>query len=173
MDLVESCTTKESAMQAVQWYVSMGVEQTHALQTILRTHFRYAKLSDMEKECIQILTDSVHRGSHDVLQIILPYVADEFLFNAIDNSDKNCISRLLNSAVEKGNIHIVCLLIKKGADMNGYYHGKPLLHYCLTLGHLAIAKEMVRAGADVTSVDARGDTALFSIIHSSVENKVM
>lgn len=174
MDLVESCTTTEGAAQAVHWCVGQGLGKLHVLKALLRTHFRFAsKLSDSPDLCSDILLKVMQSGSADLLEVLLPYIKLDFLCENLGG--KTRVSRLLCLAVENGNSKIVRMLSKYGTSTAANcFRGRPLLHLAVLAGHLEVAKELLRAGADVMTTDIKGDPLLTSVIkHSTGDGKVI
>lgn len=170
MEIVDPDASTESAIQALQWCVNMGHQDI--LQALLKTHFTHRKLSDMAEQCVEVLVRVVQAGSCDLLQQLLPYVDDSFLSEIDQNKDRNHVTKLLCIAVEKGSDKMVDILTERGGDVDSFYHGKPLLHLSLTLGHVSIARKLVSAGANVAAIDKRGESVLIPAICSSIEEKV-
>ncbi|KAL3877355.1 hypothetical protein ACJMK2_035077 [Sinanodonta woodiana] len=168
MELVDPNASKESAMHALTWCVNMG--HLDVLQALLRTHFTDCKLSDMGDKCADVLMCAVKDGTSDILSELLPYVDDVFLCETKEQ-DKTYVTKMLCLAVEKGEKEKVKILAKKNADVNAFFHGKPLLHLSLALGNVDIAKVLVEAGASVNTTDKRGECAIIPAICSSIENK--
>lgn len=162
MELIKPNASKECVVQTLRWCVSM--EQTDVLQALLRTHFTKSKLSDMSELCYDLLIEVVSNGSCDLLQLILLYVDEKFLSNKNNKMGKTFLSKMLCKAIINGNNATVQLLIKKGANVNISYEGKPLLHSAIFHGHTDIVKTLVAHGADV-------DGALVPVIHSSLGSK--
>ncbi|KAJ8321329.1 hypothetical protein KUTeg_001187 [Tegillarca granosa] len=169
MDMVDPDASAESAVQALQWCVNMGHQDI--LQALLKTHFTHRKLSDMAEQCAEVLVRVVQAGSCDLLQQLLPYVDESFLWEIGQSKDKNHVTKLLCIAVEKGSDEMVEILTQRGGDVDSFYHGKPLLHLSLTLGHVSIARKLVSAGANVAAIDKRGESVLIPAICSSIEEK--
>lgn len=163
MELIKPNASPEYVVQTLRWSVSMG--QTDVLQALLRTHFTTSKLSDMSELCYDLLIEIVSKGSCDLLQHILPYVDETFLSNEHYKMGKTHISKMLCKAVANGNTATAKLLIKKGADVNISYEGKPLLHLAIQYGHTDTAKALVDHCAETKD-------ALVPLIQSSLDSKL-
>ncbi|KAL3877354.1 hypothetical protein ACJMK2_035076 [Sinanodonta woodiana] len=168
MEVIDPNASKESAMHALTWCVNMG--HLDVLQALLRTHFAECKLSDMGDKCADVLMHAARDGTSDAMSQLLMYVDDTFLCKTKER-DNNYVTKMLCLAVEKGEREKVNILVTKRADVNAVYHGKPLLHLSLALGHVEIAKVLVESGASVNAADKRGECAISSAICSSVQDK--
>ena len=164
MEMINPHASKECIIQSLQWCVKMG--HCDILQALLMTHFSQTKLSDMAELCSDILIRVVSHGSCDLLNLILPYVDDNFLSNENNKMGKNYLSKMLCHAVKEGNKPVVELLIKKGANVNSFFEGIPLLHVALNAGSSDIAKTLIVSGANV-------DSALVPAIFASFDDKVI
>jgi len=164
MEMINPHASKECIIQSLQWCVKMG--HCDILQALLMTHFSQTKLSDMAELCSDILIRVVSHGSCDLLNLILPYVDDNFLSNENNKMGKNYLSKMLCHAAKKGNKPVVELLIKKGANVNSFFEGIPLLHVALNAGSSDIAKTLIVSGANV-------DSALVPAIFASFDDKVI
>lgn len=162
MELVNPNASKECIIQSLQWCVNMG--HNDILKALLMTHFSSSKLSDMSEICSDLLIRAVSNGSCDLLKLLLPYVDDHFLSNKDNTMGKNYLSKMLCHAVAKGNKQTVELLLNRGANVNVFYEGKPLLHVAMHAGRSEIAKELIKNGANI-------DAALMPAIFSTMDNK--
>ncbi|XP_033727151.1 LOW QUALITY PROTEIN: ankyrin repeat and SOCS box protein 16-like [Pecten maximus] len=172
MDVVESCSTPEGAVQAVHWCVSQGVDKLHVLKELINKHFRFqAKISSQPDLCTDILLKVIESGNDELLEVILPHVSEDFLLQ--NWVGKTLVTRLLCIAVENGNSKIVRLLSGRGAEgaTDSSYRGRPMLHLAVLAGHLDVAGELLAAGADVMSTDIRRDPLLTTVISDSTEQR--
>lgn len=173
MDLVNRISNKESAIQALQWCVSMGTSQALLLKHVLNKHFRSRyQLWDNHEECEQLLVEMVKKNSHELLSEFLKYTDKSILSRSLSyTTKKNLSTKLLIIAVENGYADICDLLVEYGADVNAYFHGKSLFSYSLVIGHIHVAKILYEAGANIHSKDSRGETALAQVLTSSTNEK--
>ncbi|XP_021361562.1 ankyrin repeat and SOCS box protein 16-like [Mizuhopecten yessoensis] len=172
MDLLESCSTPESAIQAVHWCVGQGVDQLHVLKALIAKHFRFRlKISSSPDLCTDILLKAIEVGNDEFLEVILPHVSDDFLLQ--DWGGKTLVTRLLCIAVENGKSKLVRILSKRGAKgaANSSYRGRPMFHLAVLAGNLQVADELLAAGADIMTTDIRRDPLLTTVITDSTDSR--
>ena len=68
-------------------------------------------------------------------------------------------SELIRAACE-GNAKLVLATIKRGANVNARYRGRPVLLWAIQEGHLKVVKVLVSAGASLKRRDALGFSPL-------------
>lgn len=168
MELVNPYATKEEAIQALQYCVTMGY--LDVIDPILNTHFKTSKLSDFSSECIELLTCVAKSGSSDVLQRLLGHVDQEFL--ETPHSHRTLATKLLTVAVTNGNYSVCGSLIARGGDPKGQINGTTLLHTAVCQGQEKVLEALVVGGADLTLTDKRGDNLISTVIMSPLKNKV-
>ncbi|XP_067660659.1 putative ankyrin repeat protein RF_0381 isoform X1 [Haliotis asinina] len=164
MDVVDPSASKESAMAALDWCVQRGKHDL--IQAILSTHFNDSNISELRRECVQLLKQAVAAGKGDVLVSLLNHVDDVHITcdEVITETAYVNINGLLGKAVEHGHVTVVEALLERGGDVNSWYQGKPLLHLALSLRHDELAKLLVRSGGHVDITDQRGETPLTTAI---------
>ena len=99
------------------------------------------------------LTLAAEEGATEILQILLGSDAD----TSTDGEDKEAAStpsvgsEALYTAIEKGDVDMVRLLVEAGADVNAAegFGGNTPLHEAVKKGDVEIVKLLVAAGADV------------------------
>ena len=171
MDLVNPDDSKEYALQVVKWSVQNS--EAEALQAALDTHFKDSKLTDFPQDCVQILFQSIHSLSNSSFQTLVKYVDDDFLSQRVSAETKTLLTKLLCAAVESGEADKVNTLARRGADVNVFYQGRPVLHLALELGYSGVAMCLIEAGANLHTRDKRGNGVLAAVITSQVKDKVL
>ncbi|XP_060064279.1 ankyrin-3-like [Ylistrum balloti] len=172
MDLVESCSSTEGAIQAVHWCVCQGVDKLHVLKELISKHFRFrSKISNHTILCTDILLKVIDIGNEELLEIILPHVSDDFLSQKW--SGKTIITKLLCIAVENGKSKLVPLLSRRGGEeaVTSWYRGRPMFHLAVLAGNLEVAEELLAAGANVMATDSRKDPILITVISDSKDER--
>ncbi len=72
---------------------------------------------------------------------------------------------MLTEPVLKGNVAVVGMLIRGGADANGRHNGVPLLQKAVAKGHAGVVSELIKGGADVQAKALENPTpALYTAI---------
>jgi hypothetical protein len=168
MDLVDPSATKEEAIVALQYCITMGF--LDVVDPILKIHFGSSKLSDLSTQCIELLTCVAKSGSLDLLVKLLCHVDDSFL--AAPLCHRSLVTKLLAVAVTNGNDALCGILIERGGDPNGQINGTTFLHAAVAQGQESLIKTLVDGGADVCLKDRRGETILFPVIMSNIPKKV-
>ena len=170
MDLVDPNDSKEHALQVVKFSVQNN--ENEALHAALDTHFKDSTLSEFPQECAQILYTSLTSQNHSVFQTLLKYIDDDFLNQKVGCESKTPLTKLLCTAVESDKAENIDVLVRRGADLNAFYQGRPLLHLALDLGYTDVALALINAGANLLALDRRGNGVLSSAITSPAKNKV-
>ena len=171
MDIVALNASNEYALQTIKWCVQNN--ETEALRAVLDTTFNKTNLSEFCDECVEILYKSVAKVESTQLEMLLERVNESFLKQTFGNEKKTLVTKLLCNAVETGQANKIHTLVKRGADVNFFYQGKPLLHLALDLGYMDVVKALVDAGASVSVLDRRGSGPIAAVIQSTVQNKVI
>lgn len=169
MELVNPYATKEEAVRALQYCVTMGF--TDVIEPILKTHFKTSKISDFSSECVELLTCVAKSGSLDVLQRLLDHVDQELLETPY--SHRTLATKLLTVAVTNGNYSVCEAFIARGGDPNGHINGTTLLHTAVSQGQEKVLEALMEGGADLTLKDRRGENLISSVIMSNIKNKVI
>ena len=171
MDLVAPNASKEYAIQTAKWCVQN--KETEALRAVLDTNFNESNLSEFDNECTEILYKSITLVDNKPLEMLLKHVDESFLKQTFGNDKKTLVTKLLCSAIETGQANKIQDLVIRGADVNFFYQGKPLLHLALELGYMDAVKELADAGGSLYLLDRRGNGPLVALIQSTVQNKVI
>ena len=171
MDLVAPNASNEYALQTIKWCAQNN--ETEALRAVLDTNFNKTNLSEFGNECVEILYKSIAKVDTSQLEMLMEHVDESFLKQTFGNEKKTLVTKLLCSAVETGQANKIHTLVKRGADVNFFFQGKPMLHLALELGYMDVVKALVDAGASVSVLDRRGSGPIAAVIQSTVQNKVI
>ncbi|XP_045214345.1 ankyrin repeat, PH and SEC7 domain containing protein secG-like [Mercenaria mercenaria] len=163
MEILDKKVSPGYALQCIKSCAENG--ETTALEEHLRLH--KPKLTD---ELIPVLCDAFLQRHDGEVKIVLSAL-DQEIRTYYSKNEKTATNKLLCLAIERGDRDIVLELIDKGASVNGHIYGKPLLHIAACHGHFDIVTELMKAGADIDSVDRRGDGIIHSILTCQLKNK--
>ncbi len=99
------------------------------------------------------LSLAAEEGASEILQILLGQSADNGTQEGEDKQAPAIGSEALFTAIEKGDVETVRLLVEAGADVNAAegFGGNTPLHEAVKKGDVEIVKILVAAGADVNA----------------------
>lgn len=164
----------------VQWFILSGVYIEKSLTVGFPKEQRVLKLlldagaevpCESESEAVN-MKESLTVES----QIESPKITDRDLDNYTDTVDLNG-QTLLHTAAHKGDLHLVQLLLLKGANIEAVDKSKQTpINLAAKQGHAEIVSALVEVGANVDHADEDGWTALRSAAwggHLSVVNVLL
>ncbi|KPA15410.1 Ankyrin-1, partial [Candidatus Magnetomorum sp. HK-1] len=123
-------------------------------------------------------------------QLVKHYSKKKFFFQAVEFANDDVLLSLLNNeeisvntlndnnrnalfyCISKGHIGTVKLLIKYGIDVDYFDNIETPLIHAVKLGEIKIAKELLKAGANVNGQDKNNRTALYAAIEKGNYNLV-
>ena len=105
---------------------------------------------------------AAEEGATEIMQILLGKLADSGTQEGEDKQAPAIGSEALFTAIEKGDIETVRLLVEAGADVNAAagFGGNTPLHEAVEEGNAEIVQILVDAGADIEAKGFMGQTPL-------------
>lgn len=168
MDLLAQDASPDYTIQCIKWCAEN--DDLEALKEHINLHGA-CLIADpyYTRELKELLEGSCSNGRTGIAIELLECLKSEVKLQLRDN--KSWCSKLFHYVVAVGNSTIVTDLINKGADVNGIFSGKPILHTAARNGHLQIVERLVHAGSNTNSVDQRGNGIIHSVLTSQLDNK--
>ncbi|KAH9491577.1 hypothetical protein Btru_030725, partial [Bulinus truncatus] len=126
-------------------------------QALLLGHYECAEIllnhgSQLDLETL--LNEAIDDSNESLLQFLVRELPSK-LYNVLKNSDH------LNTAVQKGQMEIIHILLDNGADVNFIYNGKTPLMYATNINTIDL---LIERGADVNLV-VNQETALHHFVN--------
>lgn len=165
MELIDLNASPEYALQCIKWCAEN--QQTKALKAHLKIH-----KDNLKDELIPLLLNVFAKGKVQSIKTMLSEMDEDIKEAKCKKENAYLLHKLLCSAVELGDVDIVKDVINKGANVNGNFKGKPLLHLAASYGFSDVVSCLVNAGADINGADKRGDNVVHSILTSQLAKKV-